>query len=266
MRRALVLFLIVVAFGTTTPYSARGALVKQLLEYSYQNKQFKGYLVFEDTGTGKRQGMLVFPEWWGLNEYTKMRADQLAAMNYIVLAVDIYGDGRSTKDPKMAGQWSEAMKKSEQLRDYSVSAYNALSRQKRVDSQQIWAVGYCFGGTAALKLAYTGADLRGVVSFHGGLIAPQPEELGKLRTKLLMIQGADDPFVPPDAIRKVETTLDSGHKDWQVIFLSGTVHAFTNPAAGSNTATGSAYNPVSAERAWKYMKVFLEETEKKTNP
>lgn len=238
---------------------AGAALVRQSLDYAFENQKFTGYLVYDPDAKEPRPGILVFPEWWGLNEYAKMRADQLAAFGYAALAVDIYGDAKTTSDAKTAAQWSGEMKKSDTLKNYAQAALAALGRQPGVDPRRLAAIGFCFGGTAALTLAYAGADLKGAVCFHGGLFVPAERDLAGLKAKLLILHGAGDPVTPPETVLKFQDALEKSGKDWQMTLYGGAVHAFTNPKAGDNPKAGAAYNPAAAARSWEAMRTFLKE-------
>ncbi len=258
-RISMILLLMVVFFSTLVNV-AQASLVKKTLTYKEGGEQFKSYLVFDDSYSGKRPGVLVFPEWWGLNDYAKMRADQLAALGYVALAVDIYGDAKNTTDPKVAGQWAGNFRSHPELmRTNSQAAYRMLAEQPLVDVHNLAAVGYCFGGTVVLSLAYSGADLKGAVTFHGGLIVPDAGDLKRLKAKLLILHGAIDPTMKPETIQAFRAALESAHKDYQMVYYSGAVHAFTNPNSGSDPTKGVAYNAIAAQRAWEAMRTFLKE-------
>ena len=151
------------------------------------------------------------------------------------------------------------MRGTPRMRERILAGYNEMLKQEMVDPNRTAAIGFCFGGTAVLELAYSGAAVKGVVTFHGGLVVPKPEDKGKIRAKILILHGADDPNVPRDMIERLQDTLRNEKVDWQFVFFSNTVHAFTNPAAGNDNSKGMAYNPESARRAWDYMKLFLNE-------
>jgi len=242
------------------PATLQAALVRQPLEYFYETQKLIGYLVYDDSVSGPRPGVLVFPEWWGLNDNMKQRAEQLAQLGYVAFAADMYGDGQIAADAKMAAKMSGNLKKDmPQLLYRAWAAYNTLAKQPQVDPARLGAIGFCFGGTTGLALAYAGADLKGIVSFHGGLIVPEPSDLPKIKAKILILHGAIDPYTPPETIAKLQTALEQGGKDWQMVLYSGTAHAFTNPQAGNNPQSGSAYNPLSTVRALKAMRAFFEE-------
>ncbi len=128
-----------------------------------------------------------------------------------------------------------------------------------MDAGRIAAVGYCFGGTAVLELAYSGAEIRGVVTFHAGLTLPGPDDLGRIKAKFLVLHGADDPYASQDLIAQFQNALRQAGVDWQMVFFGNAVHSFTNPAAGTDKSKGTAYNPLAAKRSWEYMKLFLQE-------
>jgi dienelactone hydrolase len=242
------------------PQIMQAALVRQVLEYSFEKQKFQGYLVYDDAQNGPRPGILVYPEWWGLNDNMKLRADQLAGWGYAVLAADMYGEGKIAGDAKMAMQMSGALKKDPpRLLNYAWAAYNTLAKQDRVDPARIAAIGFCFGGTTDLALAYAGADLKGVVSIHGGLIVPAPADLPNIKSKILILHGAIDPYSSPETIANLQKSLEKGGVDWQLTLYSGAAHAFTNPQAGNHPESGAAYNPVATERALRSTRDFLAE-------
>lgn len=256
MLSGMVLF----GLGLGLPVIMQAALVRQPLDYSFENQKFMGYLVYDDAFSGQRPGIVVYPEWWGLNDNMKLRADQLAELGYVALAADMYGDGKMATDAKMAMQLSGDLKKDmPRLVNYARAAYDTLAKQDRVDPTRMGAIGFCFGGTTDLALAFSGADLKGVVSFHGGLIVPDATDVPKIKAKILILHGAIDPYSSPETIQKLQAALEKGGIDWQMTLYSGTAHAFTNPRAGNNPQSGSAYNPVATERALAAMRNFFAE-------
>ncbi|MGB6068695.1 MAG: dienelactone hydrolase family protein, partial [Desulfomonilaceae bacterium] len=145
------------------------------------------------------------------------------------------------------------------LRARAQAALKALAVEPPVDPKRLGAMGFCFGGTTVLELAYSGADLKGVVSFHGGLTAPQPAELKGIQAAILVLHGADDPHVSAADIAAFQEAMRQGGLDWQMVYFGNAVHSFTNPAAGSNKAAGVAYDPRAARRSWQYMQDFFKE-------
>ena len=183
-----------------------GAAVKtEDVRYKVGDTEFHGFLAYDDAATDKRPGVLVAPEWWGLNDYAKGRAKQLAGLGYVALAMDPYGGGKIAADPNEAGTWAGALKKDPKtLRERAGAALDLLKKNEHVDPSKVAAIGYCFGGTTVLELARGGADLAGVVTFHGALATPEPAEKGKIKAQLLIEHGGDDPFVPPEECRVLE--------------------------------------------------------------
>ena len=234
-------------------------VVNEVVSYRVEDMEFKGYLAYDDGTAGKRPGILLAHEWWGLNDFAKAQADKLAAMGYAVLAVDMYGNGRNTSDPKVAQEWAGQVRGTPRLRQRIQAGLTALARDPRVDAGRIAAVGYCFGGTAVLELAYSGAGIKGVATFHAGLTLPGPDDLGRIKAKFLVMHGADDPYASQDLIAQFQNALRQAGVDWQMVFYGNAVHSFTNPAAGTDKSKGAAYDPLAAKRSWEHMKLFLRE-------
>ena len=227
-------------------------LVTKSVEYQQDGTVCQGYLAYDDAVKGKRPGVLVVPEWWGLNDFARHKAEQLAGLGYVALAADMYGQGRVTKDPRRRPGWRVNCEANKPLlRARAQAALKALAGEPAVDPKRLGAIGFCFGGTTVLELAYSGADLKGVVSFHGGLTAPQPAELKGIKAAILVLHGADDPHVSAADIAAFQEAMRQGGLDWQMVFFGGAVHAFMNPAAGSNKAAGVAYDARAARRSWQ---------------
>lgn len=237
--------------------SVHAGIVSTALPYSADDQDMVGYLTYDDRLTGPRPGVLVFHEWWGLNRFAKHQADALAAKGYIVLAADMYGKGISTHDPAAAGSLAGAVKNKALFRSRAEGALEALMRQSEVDPSRIAAVGYCFGGTTALELAYSGAPVRGVVSVHGGLTAPQPDDLPNIQSAVLVLHGASDPYVKPEEIQAFQQGMEAAGADWQMVIFGGAKHGFSNPEADRHGMAGMAYDAKTAERAWQAIENFL---------
>jgi dienelactone hydrolase len=234
-------------------------LVSRPVEYKFADTQLEGYLAYDDSFKDKRPGVLVVHEWWGLDDYIKMRANKLAGLGYVAFALDMYGKGIRTTDPGEAAKLSERLKGKPLMRQRARAGLEILRDNERVDPARIAAIGYCFGGTTVLELAYTGADIAGVVSFHGGLTVPASEDLSRIKARLLVCHGADDVFVSAETIAAFQDAMRKAGADWQMAFYGGAVHGFTNPAAGKAGIPGVAYNKHADERSWKLMQVFFEE-------
>lgn len=213
----------------------------------------EGYLA--GPTTGQHPGILIVHDWMGPGKFSKAKADELAKLGYVALAVDIYGQGVRPKDAQEAGAQAGKYKSDRPLlRARITAALDALKQNPNVDPKRIAAIGYCFGGTTVLELARSGADIAGVVSFHGGLDAPLPAKT--IRCKILALHGADDPYVPPAEVAAFEKEMTDAHADWQLVKYSGAVHSFTNPDAHS---AGAAYHERADKRSWEAMKLFFAE-------
>ena len=231
----------------------------QTKEISYQQdgKTMKGFLAWDDAKKGARPGVLVIHEWWGLNDYTKMRTKELAQMGYVAFAADMYGDGVTTRDPKQAQEWSSGVGKD--MAPRAKAGLDVLSKQKGVDTKHLAAIGFCFGGTTVLRLAYSGQPLDAAVVFHAGIVAPTDEEAKAIKTHLLVLHGAEDTFSKPETIESLKKTLDANKVDWYMVTYAHAVHAFTNPDADSFKIPGIGYNKEAATRSWKEMQDFFKE-------
>jgi dienelactone hydrolase len=235
----------------------------QTKDIDYQDGALKmrGLLAYDDAQTGKRPGILVVHEAWGLGEHAMERAKMLAREGYIALAADMYGDRRLAGDlPQAMELIGELRTDPGKLRQRAKSALAALGAQPNVDASRLAAIGFCFGGTTVLELARCGADVKGVVSFHGGLQTAAPAEPGAVTPKVLVCTGADDPMIPPDQVTAFEEEMRKAGADWQVIAYGNTVHSFTNPDAGKTVKLdGVAYNAQTDKRSWAAMRSFFDE-------
>ena len=238
--------------------AARADIKTQSVDYTDEDQAtLKGYLVYDDAAQGKRPGVLVVPEWWGVNDYVKSRAQQLARLGYVAFVADIYGHGFVTDDPKVAGERAGQAKEKGWLRSRGKLALEQLRKNERVDAEKIAAIGYCFGGTTVLELARAGEDLDGVVSFHGGLDTKQPAKQGQLKTKILVLHGAADPLVPPEQVRAFEDEMKQAKADYKIIPYADAKHAFTNPDADKYGLPPVSYNKSADEQSWKEMQSFF---------
>jgi dienelactone hydrolase len=254
MKLILTFSLVFLLVGT-----AQAKLVTRAVEYKQNATVLKGYLAYDDAVKGKRPGVLVVHEFWGLNDFAKKRTEQLAQMGYVSFAADMYGQGRVTRDFEQASKWAGELRGTPLIRERAQAALKVLAGQELVDLQRLAAIGFCFGGTTVLELAYSGADLAGVVSFHGGLPLPRPEDAGRLKAKILVLHGADDPHVPRKDVDQFWEAMRQAGADWQMIIYGGAVHSFTNPEAGGDKSKGAAYDAKAAARSWRHLEVFFEE-------
>lgn len=236
------------------------ALRTELVEYRDGDQLLEGYFAWDEAKSGRRPGVLVVHEWTGINDHTRAVTERLAKLGYAALAVDVYGKGVRPSAPKEAGAEAGKYKQNRALfRQRLLAGYRTLLKQRQVDKDHVAAIGYCFGGTGVLELARAGADVDGVVSFHGGLDSPNPADGGNIKAKVLILHGAEDPFVQQKDIDAFLAELRSARVDWQMISYSGAVHAFTNPASGNDPSTGAAYDAAADRRSWLAMQQFLAE-------
>jgi dienelactone hydrolase len=240
---------------------AEAKLVRKTVDYRQGDTVLEGYLAYDDTIKGKRPGVMVVHEWNGLGSYVKRRVEQLARLGYVAFGADIYGKGIRPATPEAAAREAAKYRGADRslLRERARAGLDELRKQPNVDSGRLAAIGYCFGGTAVLELARSGADPKGVVSFHGGLDTPNPDDAGNIRAKVLVLHGADDPHVPPQQVAAFQDEMRKGGVDWQMVFYGGAVHSFTNPDSGSDPSKGVAYNANADRRSWEAMKAFFAE-------
>ena len=250
----------IVICGLLLAIIARAEIISKPVEYKEGQTTLEGLWVYDDSVKGKRPGVLVVHQWKGLGDYEKKRAEMLAKLGYNVFAVDIYGKGVRHNNSKDASAEAAKYKNDRKLLRARVAAgLDVLKRQELTDANRIAAIGYCFGGTTALELARSGADIAGVVSFHGGLNTPNANDAKQSKAKVLALHGADDPHVPPAEVAAFEKEMRDAKVDWSLVAYGGAVHSFTDWNAGSDNSKGSAYNEKADKRSWEAMKQFFAE-------
>ena len=243
-----------------TTGTAEARLVTRTVDYRQGDTTLEGYLAYDDSVSGRRPGILVVHEWTGLGPYVRKRVEQLARLGYVAFGADIYGKGIRPATQEAAAREAGKYKGDRPLLRARVRAgLDELIKQPQVDPKNLAAIGYCFGGTAVLELARSGADIKGVVSFHGGLDTPTPGDARNIKARVLAMQGADDPFVPPAQRAAFMDEMRNGGVDWQFITYGGAVHSFTNPDAGNDNSKGAAYNAKADQRSWGAMRLFFDE-------
>ena len=241
--------------------SASPKLKEETINYKADTINAVGYIVYNENSKDKRPAVLIVHEWWGLNDYAKKRARQLAEMGYVAMAVDMFGDGKTADDPKgamaLAGPFYQNVQLTKTRLD---AAMNKLKEYPQVDTGKIAAIGYCYGGFVVLNAAKQGADLKGVVSFHGNLSgAPASKDL--LKAKILVFHGAADPLVPNTEVAAFRKSMDSISADYTFKAYDSAMHAFTNPEAtekGKKFNIPVAYNAAADKQSWVDMKSFFE--------
>lgn len=244
----------------TLSISAEAKLVTQTVDYKHGDVALEGYLAYDDSFKAPRPGVLVIHEWTGLGKYAMKRADMLAQLGYVAFAIDMYGKGIRPTTPEEAGAQAGIYRKDRPLmRARAQAGLSVLASNKMVDPKKIAAIGYCFGGGTALELARSGADLAGVVSFHGTLDTPNPADAKSIKGKILVCHGAADPYVTQEAVTNFQKEMADAGTDWQLIQYGGAVHSFSNPDSGNDPSKGAAYNENADKRSWQAMKQFFEE-------
>lgn len=229
------------------------------IEYYEGSTLLEGYVVYPDDVKGKAPVVILVHEWTGINDHVKMRAGMLAEMGYIAFAADIYGKGIRPQTPQDAGKEAGKYKGNRPLLRARINA--ALAEAKKLtnaDINNIAAIGFCFGGTTVLELARDGADVKGVVSFHGGLDNPTPQT-NNIKAKILVLHGGDDPYVSKEEFDGFVKEMQDSKADWQLFSYGGAVHSFTNVFLDTDNSKGAAYNEKAATRSWKAMKTFFDE-------
>lgn len=229
------------------------------IDYEHDGQKLQGLLAWDDSVSGKRPGVLVVHEWWGMDDYARNRAKMLAELGYVAFALDMYGEGKVTEHPSEASQWAGEIRKNvAKWRERAITGLEILRNSEHVDKSKIAAIGYCFGGATVMQLAYAGEDLKGVVSFHGSLPVAQGDEAKKVRCSVLICHGAEDKFIPTEQIQKFQEALSAADVDWVMISYGNAVHSFTNPAADKHGVEGLAYDKKADERSWQHMKEFFD--------
>ena len=255
-RSLFILLLVFIAF----PCSLDAKIQSKVVPYSLGDKDYEGFLAWDDSVNGKRPGVLVVHEWWGLNDYARSRVEQLAEMGYVAFAVDMYGKGKVTAHPEKASEWAKLTTGNvDEWFGRAQKGLKILQADERVDPTRLAAIGYCFGGATVMQLVYGSALVKGVVSFHGSLPLPPHSEKVPDAAKVLIAHGNSDPFISLEHIGKFQTALNTAGIDWQMIVHSGAQHSFTNPSADQYGLKGATYHKQADQRSWMHMQQFFDE-------
>ncbi|MCS6864388.1 MAG: dienelactone hydrolase family protein [Gemmataceae bacterium] len=257
MIRSVLAMLAVVSAAGMAP----AAVVTKTVDYEFDGVKLKGFLAYDDSLKGKRPGVLVIHEWWGLDDYAKNRAKQLAELGYVALAADMYGDGQTTEHPDDARKMATTVRQNIAIwRGRAAAALQQLQSQPNVDPDKLAAIGYCFGGSTCIQLAATGANLKAIVTFHAALPKLTEAEAKAIKGRLLILHGADDFFIKPEDITSFRATLDAAKTPYEFVAYKDTVHSFTVPHADKHKIKGMAYNKTADEDSWKRMRQLFQET------
>lgn len=240
---------------------AQAALREQTIQYSSAGTPLQGYLVWDDAIEGRRPGVLVVHEWWGLNDYARGRARQLAQLGYTAFAVDMYGGGKAATHPNDAQEFMHSvLSRADVMKKRFVAAEAVLEQEDSVDPQSIAAIGYCFGGFVVLQMAREGVPLKAVASFHGMLGTEKPAQANTVTAKIGVFNGADDTMVSPQSIETFKQEMQSAGVDYQFVNYPGAKHGFTNPEADAlaqqfNMPIG--YNSAADKDSWQQLQRLL---------
>jgi dienelactone hydrolase len=233
-------------------------LMTETVDYGQSDTPLEGFVAHDRAQKAKRPGVLVLHTWRGLDDYIRRRTQMVAELGYVAFAGDVFGKGvRPTDVSQRQVLLDKYLNDRILLRERCRAALDALRAHPMVDAEKLAAIGYCFGGCAVLELARSGAEVRGVVSFHGLLSSPTPKDARNIRGSVLALNGAEDPRVPPSDVAAFETEMREAAVDWQLVHYGNAVHSFTDPGAGNNPAAGSAYNAKADARSWQAMRIFL---------
>lgn len=229
------------------------------VQYQHGDVTLVGYYAYDDAYHEKRPAVLVCPDWSGRNAFADQKAELLASLGYVGFAVDIYGSGRvGTNKDENTELMTPFISDRTLLRNRLLSAFDAVKTLEQVDPDKIGGIGFCFGGLCILDLARSGVDIKGVISLHGLLNAPQDLTPVKVKAKVLVLHGYDDPMVTPEDVMTFQNEMTSAKVDWQFHTYGNTKHAFTNPSANDD-AFGTVYNSLAEKRAMRAMKDFFAE-------
>jgi dienelactone hydrolase len=257
MKTAALLPLVVLSLAMITQ-SAQAKIKTETVEYKVGDAVMQGFLAYDDENTKPRPGVLLIHDWMGVGDYAESRAKQLAELGYVAFAADIYGKGVRPADSKEAAGLAGKYKDDRALyRERLKGGLAQLTGNKLVAPGKVAVIGYCFGGTGALELGRSGANVKGIVTFHGGLSTPTPADAKNIKCPVLVLHGADDPFVKPDEVAAFKKEMDDAHVKYTFIAYPGAVHSFTRPDAGNDNSKGAAYNEAADKKSWEEMKKFF---------
>jgi len=246
------------AFFLMTAGGATAGVKGEEISYSDGTTTLKGYLAYDAASDAKRPGILVVHEWWGHNEYARKRADMLAELGYLALAVDMYGDGKTADHPKDAKSF--AMGVGQDARPRFEAAMQVLEQHPLFSSGDMAALGYCFGGTQVLNMARSGLPLKGVVSYHGSLGTKAPAEAGKVQARVAVFTGEADPMIPSEQVAGFRQEMEGAGVDYFVVSYPGVKHSFTNPEADSFAERFDmplGYDEAADKDSWEKTQTFL---------
>ena len=245
-------FYSIISFGQLKPVS-----------YKDENQKLNGFSIAPKKVSKNKPGILILPAWKGIDNHAKDSAKKLAKIGYTTFVADIYGEGNYPKNTEEAGKQSGFYKKNVDLYQKRITLALEQLIKSGANPDNIVVIGYCFGGTGVLEAARAGLNVKGVVSFHGGLGKDEARPNNPITTKVLVLHGADDPYVSKQEVDAFQQEMKEAKADWQMIFYANAVHAFTDKDAGNDNSKGAAYNEKAEKHSWQHMKLFLNEVLKK---
>lgn len=256
-------YLLAVLSACLLPALVHGALRSEDVVYTVGDQEFTGYLVYDDSIEGSRPGVIVVHEWWGHNDYARKRADMLAELGYTAFALDMYGTGKLASHPDDAMAFMQVVTSNMSLAEQRFAkARSLVAGHASVDGERIAAIGYCFGGGVVLHMARAGVDLDAVVSFHGSLGTQRPAKAGEVSARVLVFNGAADPYAPPEQVEVFEQEMKKAGVDYELHNYPGVKHSFTNPAAdamGEKFDRPLKYDAQADKDSWARTAGFLQE-------
>jgi dienelactone hydrolase len=234
------------------------AVKSEPVEYSAGDTKMQGVVFYDDSIKEPKPAIMVVHDWMGIGGYTQGKAEALAKQGYVTMAVDVYGKGVKPKNTDEASALAGKFKDNRTLlREHMKAAYDKLVSMKNVNPKKVVVMGYCFGGTAALELARAGTPLAGTATFHGGLSNPKPQDASQIQGKVLVMHGADDPFVNKKEVEAFKDEMGKAKVKLEFVSYPKSVHSFTNPEAGNDNSKGAAYNAEADKRSWAKFQKFI---------
>ncbi len=235
------------------------SIISNTVGYLDDDVHLEAFFAYDDAHEGRRPAVLINHAWGGRDNFVADKATKMAELGYVGFAVDMYGKGvLGSSVEENAKLMQPFMEDRKMLRKRIYAALNAVKLLPWVDDNKIAAIGFCFGGLCVLDLARSGADIRGVVSFHGLLAAAENISNNQIKARILALHGHDDPMGPPEQVLAFQNELTKAGADWQMHIYGNTMHAFTNPVA-NDPSFGTVYQPDADRRSWIAMKNFLDE-------
>lgn len=249
-------------FATILFSTAINAQLKTV-KYSEGNTTLNGLSIKPAKKSSQNPGILILPAWLGIDNASKGYAENLSKLGYHVFIADIYGEGNVPKNTTEAGKLAGFYKTNYEAYQKRINAALQELIKSGANADNIVIIGYCFGGTGVLEAARAHLNVKGVVSFHGGLGKDASRKTEPITTKVLICHGADDPYVSAEEVAACQQEMRDAKADWQMIYYADSVHSFTNPEAGNDNSKGAAYNAIAAKRSFEHLKLFLDEVLKK---